>query len=294
MRALIPLAIVAALAPLPAAAWSRPGHMVAAAIAYDELKRRDPAALARIAKIAAAHPDRGAFEVAIGRAEGEEANYRGFLELARWPDDARGTPNDHPTWHYRLRPVAEDDTTPPPGESGSGIEALALATRVAGDPRASNGERATALAWILHIAADLHQPLHAAERFGRAWPQGDMAGSKVFVREETGAKPVTLHWLWDDAVNRDGKPEAATSRARELMARHPREAAVLEPQAWLDESYRLAQTLAYRADAPRATSAETATVAVPTYRAAVADAAAARVAQSGYRLADLLARIMKE
>ena len=299
MRGLLPIALVAALAPRPAAAWSRPGHMVAAAIAYDELKRRDPQVLARIVRLAAAHPDRGAFEVAIGRAEGEEAERRRFLELARWPDDARGTPHDHPTWHYRLRPVAEDGIAPPPGESGLGIEALALTARVAGDPRASDGERAIALAWILHIAADLHQPLHAAERFGRDWPDGDMAGSKVFVRETADAKPVTLHWLWDDAVNRDGTAEAAVARARTLVARYPRKRfgarlGLLEANAWLDESYLLARTLAYRPDAPRATSADAATVAPVAYRAAVQEAAAERVTLSGYRLADLLAVIVKK
>ena len=294
MRRFLPLAIVAALSPAPAAAWSRPGHMVAAAIAYEELKRRDPQALARIVKLAEAHPDRGPFEVAVGRAEGEEAERRRFLELSRWPDDARGTPHDHPTWHYRLRPVVEDGVTPPAGDSGAGEEALALATRVAGDPRATAGERATAIAWILHIAADLHQPLHAAERFGRDWPQGDMAGSKVYVRDPDTGKPVSLHWLWDDSVSRDGTPEAAFAQARALMARHSRAGASADARTWLDESYALARTLAYRADAPRATSAETARLPAPAYQAALERAATARVAQSGYRLADLLARIMTD
>ena len=296
MRWIAMLAAAALLAPLPAAAWTRPGHMVAAAIAYDELKRRDPQALALIVRLAAAHPDRGAFEVAVGRAEGEEADRRRFLELSRWPDDARGSPHDHPTWHYRLRPIVEDAVKPPVAESGAGEEALALSIRVAGDPRASAGERATALAWILHIAADLHQPLHAGERFGRDWPQGDSAGSKVFVRDPKGGKPISLPWLWDDSVNRDGTPEAAFVRARALQADYPRaalaEAAVAEPRKWVDESYSLARTLAYRADAPRATSPEAAQAPAPAYQASLERTAAKRVALAGYRLADLLARIM--
>ncbi|MGK6353867.1 S1/P1 nuclease [Sphingomonas sp. DT-207] len=294
------LALAAALlAPLSAAAWSRPGHMVAAAIAYDELKRRDPAALALIVKLAAAHPDRGAFEVAVGRAEGEEADRRRFLELARWPDDARGTLHDHPTWHYRLRPIVEGGVAVPDGESGAGVEALALAIRVAGDPRAAPAERATALAWILHIAADLHQPLHAAERFGPDWPQGDQAGSKVFVREAERGKPVSLHWLWDDAVSRDGTPEAAFARATALTARFPRagferELRTTDARGWLRESYALAQGLAYRADAPRATRPEAALVATPSYRAELERAAAERLTLSGYRLSDLLTYIIRQ
>lgn len=299
MRGIMLLTIAALLAPVPAAAWSRPGHMVAAAIAYDELKRRKPEALALIVQLAEAHPDGGAFEVAVGRAEGEEAGRRRFLELARWPDDARGTLHDHPTWHYRLRPIVEGGVAVPADESGAGEEALALAIRVAGDPRAAPAERATALAWILHIAADLHQPLHAAERFGPDWPRGDQAGSKVFVRETENGKPISLHWLWDDAVSRDGTPAAAFARATVLQARYPRAtfAGYLgagDARSWLDESYALAQTLAYRPDAPRATRPETAQVAPAAYRMALERAAAERLTLSGYRLSDLLARIMRE
>jgi hypothetical protein len=300
MRSIVTFVVAAALlAPVPAAAWSRPGHMVAAAIAYDELKRRDPSALALILRLAAAHPDRAAFEVAVGRAEGEEADRRRFLELARWPDDARGTPQDHPTWHYRLRPIAESGVPVPHGDSGEGVEALALAVAVAGNARAAPAERATALAWILHIAADLHQPLHAAERFGRDWPQGDQAGSKVFVREAEGGKPVSLHWLWDDAVNRDGTPDAAFARAAALTARYPRAAfqkclAAGDAQSWLQESYGLARTLAYGPEAPRALRPEDARVAPRAYQAALERAATERLTLSGYRLSDLLARIMRE
>lgn len=297
MRWLAMIAIPVLLAAAPAAAWTRPGHMVTAAIAYEELKRRDPQALALIMRLAAAHPDRGAFEVAVGRTEGEEADRRRFLQLARWPDDARGTLHDHPTWHYRVRPVVEDGVVAPDGESGAGEEALILAIRVAGDARAMPAERATALAWILHIVADLHQPLHAAERYARDWPQGDHAGSKVFVRDPIGGKPISLHWLWDDSVSRDGTLEAAFAKASTLTARHPRTAFAQQldayaPRQWLDESYKMATTLAYRADAPRAITPDAAQTISPAYYAAVERAAAERVVLSGYRLADLLARIV--
>ncbi|MGK6356636.1 S1/P1 nuclease [Sphingomonas sp. DT-207] len=180
--------------------------------------------------------------------------------------------HDHPTWHYRLKPIAEGGFPVPQGESGAGLEALALAIRVAGDPRAVPAERATAVAWILHIAADLHQPLHAAERFGPDWPQGDQAGSKVFVRETEGSEPISLHWLWDDAVSRNGAPEAAFARAKALASSYPRARferylKADDARSWLEESYAaLAQTLAYRPDAPRATRPDAALVAPPAYR----------------------------
>src|SRR5262245_29642778 len=47
-------------------AWTRPGHMVTAAIAYDDLAAGDGAVIARLGELLAQHPDRGAFEVASG------------------------------------------------------------------------------------------------------------------------------------------------------------------------------------------------------------------------------------
>jgi len=302
MRHPIPLVMAVATIALPATsatAWTRPGHMVAAAIAYDELMRDDPGLVAEMLRLLAAHPDPGPFQVAIDRTEGAERDRRLFLQMARWPDDVRGGSHDHPTWHYRLLPVADAGAPPPAASSkGSGVEALALNLSVARDPRARAADRAVALCWILHLVADFHQPLHSAERVGPAWPQGDEGGSKVFLRDHISGKPVSLHWFWDDSVNRDGSAATAFAKARDLMARFPRArfaAELSHPAAhadassrWLGESHKLAVTLGYQSDAPRATTPETAAPPAPAYLQAVEQAAEQRLALSGYRLADLL------
>src|SRR5262245_23338691 len=100
MRKALALACALLLFPANSFAWSRPGHMVSAAIAYDDLAPADGAIIDKIAGIIPRHPDRGAFEVAIDRTTGRERALRLFMECARWPDDARGTTYDHPTWHY--------------------------------------------------------------------------------------------------------------------------------------------------------------------------------------------------
>uniref|UniRef100_UPI00054C64D9 S1/P1 nuclease n=1 Tax=Sphingomonas sp. ERG5 TaxID=1381597 RepID=UPI00054C64D9 len=187
---------------------------------------------------------------------------------------------------------------------GSGVEALALNLSVARDPRAPAADRAVALCWILHVVADLHQPLHSAERVSPDWPSGDEGGSKVFVRDQVTGQPVSLHWYWDDAVSRDGSASAAFTRAHELTARFPRtqfaaalSQAVAAPDAsgrWLAESHELAVSLAYRADAPLARSAATALPATPAYAAAVTSTAEQRVTLAGYRLADLLRTVFAD
>lgn len=291
MRLLLAAAI-ACTAAQPAAAWTRPGHMVAAAIAWDELARTNPAALEKLVALLEAHPDKGPFQVAIDRTEGTARAQRLFLESARWPDDIRQSPHDRPTWHYRLRPI-----TGPGAAHGAALDAIALNANVLADPAAPAADRAVALCWLMHVVPDIHQPLHSAERYGPAWPQGDQAGSKVFVLDPQTSKPISLHWYWDDAISRDGTADAAFARARALTAQHPRARMKLgatEPQAWLDESHALAKSLAYRPDAPTAASAETAQPASPAYATAAQAAAEERLTKAGYRLADLLARLMAE
>lgn len=284
----------------PAQAWTRPGHVVSAAIAYDVLAARNPRALAKLTALAAQHPDRGPFEVAVGRETGEARSRRLFLELARWPDDVRGGPHDHATWHYALTPVVDPrdppPAAPPAGISGAGLEAYALNIKVAGDVRATPAERATALAWIFHVTGDLHQPLHTAQLFSGRYPQGDKGGALEYVRDPQTREPIALHWFWDDSVNRSGEWAAADARARELMAKLPRSAfpelaaGPARPDqvaAWARESYALALPLAYRADMNGVADPAQAPDLPAAYQRDVVAAAERRLTLAGYRLADI-------
>ena len=290
------------LASLPASAWTRPGHMVTAAIAYDDLAVHDGKIIDQVVALMANHPDHGTFEVAIGRAKDEARARRIFLEMARWPDDVRGGAYDHPTWHYAFRPAVDPHAPPPvrPADdiAGAAFEAFALNVKEAADPHAPPADRAVALCWIFHLVGDIHQPLHTAQLFSSRFPAGDKGGSVEFVRDPQTGEPVTLHWFWDDSVNRLDEPEAASARAKELEMQFPR-AQLAElgtgpalpsqfPHWASDESYPLAVSLAYRADVTYGDSAEHAAALPPKYIADSTAAAARRVALAGYRLADIL------
>jgi hypothetical protein len=271
--------------------------MVTAAIAYDELAAHDPAIIDQVMKLMAAHPDKGPFEVAIGRSTGAEKTRRIFLEMARWSDDIRGGAYDHPTWHYAFRPVV-DRANPPPHPPPEGLdgeirEAFALNLRIAGDPQAPAADRAVALCWLFHLAGDVHQPLHNAQLFSAKYPDGDHGGGAETVTDPPTGEPVALHWFWDDSVNRLGEPEPVVRRGHELEAKFPRASLAdlngrADPQAfagWADESYRLAESLAYRPGALEGPEGRTLN---PAYAADVTAATERRVALAGYRLADIL------
>lgn len=299
MKPFIALLLALVLPCSTALAWSRPGHMVSAAIAYDELNVHDHRIIERIVALAEKHPDRGAFEVAIGGARGEERGRRIFLELARWPDDTRGSIYDHPTWHYWSRPFV--DKSSPPAQipkddpEGSAYEAFALNLSVASDPRASAGERAVALAWILHLVGDMHQPLHSVSQVSKRFPEGDRGGSLQFVLDPIDKEPVTLHWFWDDRVSRDSEPELAFKHADDLMSRVPRTQFMLQPfksarefSEWAKESYQLGVTVAYGPDLQASDSPSTATEQSKQYLDQSMEVAEQRLTLAGYRLTEVL------
>lgn len=296
-----------ALAVTPAGAWTRAGHMVSAAIAYDDLAERDPKVIEQIVAIMAHHPERGPFEVAIGRATGEDRTRRIFMQIARWPDDIRGGSQDHPSWHAAIRPVI-DSRAPPPQKPANVVayeayEALALNVHLAADtdPRIPESERAVALCWIFHIVGDIHQPLHTAELYSEQFPNGDQDGSLEFVLDRKTGQPINLHWYWDDLVSQTDDPDKALARAAELKARYPRAQFASELSkdrslpanitAWADESFALAKSLAYGPNMPRASTPQAANAPDEAYVHASTAAAEQRLTLSGYRLADLLLRI---
>jgi hypothetical protein len=281
-------------------AWSSPGHMVTAAIAYEELRAQDPKVLERIIALAERHPDRGAFAVAIGGAKGEERGRRIFLELARWPDDTRGSIHDHPTWHYSSRPLINEasppSNTPADIAQGSAIEAFALNLSVSADSRASATDRAVALCWVFHLVGDMHQPLHAVSQVSKRFPEGDRGGGMQFIRDARTNEPITLHWFWDDAVSREGEPEAAMRRATELMRKLPRSQfkelkAFQNPSefsAWAQESHDLAATVSYGPELTASDSKDQAPKPSARYLDLTTQVSEKRLTLSSYRLTDVL------
>ncbi|MEI9992568.1 MAG: S1/P1 nuclease [Rhizomicrobium sp.] len=289
---------VALLAANPAGAWSRPGHMLTAAIAFDDLSAHDPAVLDTIAALLARHPDHGPFEVAADRTSGAERTLRLMMECARWPDDQRGTPFDHPTWHYAEVATAGAGAPAdmPKAVSGQAIEALRLTLAEAGDPLAPVADRALALCWVMHLAGDIQQPLHNSTLYSATYPQGDAGGGKQFVRDPETGTVVSLHWYWDDRVNKSADPQTIKTLAANIETRFPRGglselSGPQEVAQWAAESHALAVQHAYPASLATATAEANAPTVPADYAKMSYEISSRRLALGGYRLADLLRAI---
>lgn len=249
-----------------AIAWDHPGHMTTAAIAFAEIEKARPDLVDKIGLLLIKHPDPAPFWVATVGAKGKERTRRMFIEAARWPDDAKFTFGDRPTWHSaRWSIIAED--APPESialiESrngkpiGNALEALALNAGMMSNPESQPWERALALSWFMHIMGDIHQPLHVSDLVSKTFPTGNAAGTLAYVWDPLADSAMPLHILWDSNTRRSTELETVDGYAREIMQQYPR-SALPELSAykgnesfreWALESHQVAKDWAYDIEA---------------------------------------------
>ncbi len=203
----------------------------------------------------------------------------------------------HKYWHYEDLPFATDGgaTEPAPGvNAGTQIAAMRDQLRTG-----SAAQRAYAVPWLIHMAGDIHQPLHATSRFvgGKA----DHGGNSVQVCTTqttcTLGSAQSLHSFWDGALGADQDLKVIRTEADKLCNAtavkqklcDPKTAGaedVTDPEAWIAGSFDLAKAFAYAAPVGATTS--TAFRLDATYRTNAARVARTQVALAGTRLAKLM------
>jgi hypothetical protein len=280
------LALVLVLAAPVAYAWNDTSHTIAALIAYDALPESTRVWALDVIR---AHPRfREDFEsrlpASIAEADAAERARWYFGRAAVWPDYARrfddvAAPSrdeliarfGHGAWHYVNLPLylrASDerfDAQPPPVLAWSAdldpsklniVQALAMLTATWCSRTAA--ERAVALSWVLHLMADLHQPLHTAAMFGApAFLRGDRGGNDVPV---AGAN--NLHAMWDTALGSERRWRRLEGAARAdaaAITTRPNEVVVLDPARdfalWAADGRDVAARAAYTDDVRAAMAA---------------------------------------
>ena len=207
------------LAPAEPLAWGRAGHEVVGAIA--EL-RLGPKAHSLVRELAAGVP-------------------LSDPAIATWADEVRDARTG--PWHYVNIPFSATSYDPR-RDCPRGACAVAAVKRFSDVLAASSdlAARQEALRWIVHLVADLHQPLHA----GDGWDRG---GNDFPVRLRRRKQPTNFHHVWDtEVVNpllRHRDPAALAGELnRRIAARDAaRWAADLDPASWAMESSREARAL---------------------------------------------------
>ncbi len=241
---LLRFALVLNLAWSPAIwAWNDSGHMLIALDAFDQLPLM---VRERLGSTLRKHPRYVEDFVAlmpqnIRRGDRETQTRWAFAFSGTWPDLARRFEHvtskrarralvntyNRPRWHYINWPVflAPDDRAAlqpailkekPTWQAELDehelnlLQAIEFLMRSTSDGTLPDAKRGLYLSWLVHLVADLHQPLHDATLYAHAvFPRGDHGGNDIrvtFPEDAEKAQPhaeLSLHWLWDSALGRE-------------------------------------------------------------------------------------------
>lgn len=230
IRRLILLFLIA-LAPTPALAWWEYGHQTVASIAWLNVSPRTRAEIERLLRQARL-------------LETPTCPARTIEQAAVWPDCIKtlGDRFSYATpWHYQdiniCRPFDPAGTC----RDGNCITAqIERNLRLLAHREVPARERLFALAFVVHLLGDLHQPLHVGEH-------DDQGGNRV-VAAYGAIRRTNLHAIWDGYLA-DRAISTAPPDARGILAEvTPEERRAIRTGAvvdWARESWQVARDAAY-------------------------------------------------
>ena len=277
--------------------------MTVAAIAYTELKRTDPVALAKVIDILKEHPhydSRWAAQIDM-RPNEDEKNQLLFMLAAKWPDDVRGDQDfDRPEDHFidfPFKPEGQPASVTVDQPHDENLVVSFERNIDTGKNAPSDADKAVAIAWLFHQAGDVAQPLHTSRLFTTQFPEGDRGGTHFYIRVRPNAETISLHKFWDDLILGSEKFQAVRSRASHLREEHPRsgftaELADSQVASWAQESFKLSREVAYKnGHLEGSTDRHNGKTLKPEYVSDAKALAERRATLAGYRLAEVLKRL---
>jgi len=164
-----------------------------------------------------------------------------LVQESNWADEIRDRRRDTGSWHYVDIPLTArgyDARRDCPG-GDCVVAQIEKDLHVLANRRLDDGARREALRFLIHFAADVHQPLHAEDN-------DDRGGNQI--RVMIGRKRATLHRVWDsdmvEALGRDA--EDAAGRIDHSLSTQERQAwASGTPAQWADEAHAIARDRIY-------------------------------------------------
>ncbi len=290
-------------------AWSDPGHMAVAFIAYKGLT---PAKRARVDELIRLNPRYNLWVQSLPHGISQSTkNGMLFMIAATWadqiksdghisdgPDGGNRPPNDgtaaanigyqdqamHKYWHFIDLPFSTDGTATAPPETPNALTQIAAFRAVLASTTSSDALKSYDLVWLMHLVGDVHQPLHATARFTHQSPSGDAGGNFVTVCSPHCG---SLHSFWDGLLGSQQNPNPNTviNMAQGLPAPPAALAADVNAQDWINESFSLAKSSVYKSPVGPGGGPFTITA---NYRNKAQAIARQRVALAGARLARIL------
>lgn len=290
-------------------AWDISGHMIVAQVAYSRLNTN-----------AAAHVAQLASQVSYD--DGHTVHHYNAVNVAGWADDIKHSFTDpnkghYKNWHFIDLGVPDSHldllTTPPSLTMTDGdiVSALKKCVGVIQGQADSNiPDEATALALIMHLVGDIHQPLHCSAHYyapGHPGNAHDLGGNAIGILKFSDTY-TNLHSFWDKAYKvkrswltrvisseKDLKTFSTTPNdpdvttwAQAVINFAPAATVDLKPdfEAWAKETHALGSSEAYgKLSGDIETSPRTLTA---SYVKNARKVAQTQICLAGFRLAELL------
>ena len=290
-----------------AKAWDDAGHKTIAYVAWNQMS---PEARERAFKILMSAPEDSDLSVYYLQDSRSDAVKKRelFMIAATWADIIRDKKfknrfekYHHSNWHYAdtfwTMENGQLKILPNPNEDGGkAVEKLIEFDKELKDAAVSDEEKAIALAWILHLGGDIHQPLHTSARVTDLEPKGDQGGN-LFVLTPKDEKPSeSLHWFWDSILGRVftrndmSDTEYISLLGEMIMKKYPEVEMKNRLETgnfgeWQKESFKLATTEVFPADLIRYETPSA------KYRRNAFQVSEQQMALAGYRLGAMLNQI---
>ncbi len=311
MRRLIEKAIfvtfIVIFAIFPVLGWDDVGHKITGYIAWQRMSPQTRENVIKILRAAPEDSQLGTFYKFYGPESDDTKKLEYFMFVPSWADiirdrafDTRYKKYHKSNWHYddtfwrqvngNMEPLSGFE------EGGQAIPRLVEFDAVIRNASASNADKAIAIAWILHLGGDIHQPLHTSARVTDTEPKGDQGGN-LFLLSPAGTareNQVNLHWFWDSIVGRNVpfkngmcERDYIETVAKNLIKKHPFSKVqgklnIGKYGDWQKESFAYNNTVVFSTDLKRneMPSAK--------YRKNAFKLAESQLALAGYRLGETL------
>ena len=231
--------------------WWNTGHLVAADITYRQLTPPTKKKVDELTKVLAP------FYSPHGQT---------FVTSSTWCDEVRGSQRFSlfDFLHYTDKPYDPENILTESDykvieasiQNHDVVWAVTETKKILASPHANDLEKALALRLFIHLATDLHNPLHTISLYSQNTPQGDLGGNLFKIR---GTPVPTLHKLWDSGCGRFlpvGSPPSVVElrniqiRSLEITKKHPpksfSEKNILDPKIWAEEGYQLGISHVYK------------------------------------------------
>lgn len=225
--------------------WNDTGHKAIMLVAYQRLT---PRVRQRVDQLLAKHPDYAKWVEGVPV---ERRSRAALLAASVWPDSLRQDPRFHDTdapatppipglpegaqarhneWHSIYQPFSTDGTpTVPAREPNALIQLKALD----GIGRMPEPMQVYLLPWLLHLVADVHNPIHTMNRFTAEFPKGDRVGLDLHIQDGT------LHLFWDALIGTDSSDRSLDEIAAKIQRESKPAVLDVNPERWVNEGFSL-------------------------------------------------------